>query len=100
MDKRIKKPVPPELAAQRRDQFYADIATNALTIAEAVAAMRKISRLTQPEFARHRGISVQALKQIEAGTANPTVATLEKIADIFGLEIGFVPRKKLGSDSN
>lgn len=103
MDKRIKKPVPPELAAQRRDQFYADIATNALTIAEAVATMRKISRLTQAEFAKHRGISVQALKQIEAGTANPTVATLQKIADIFGLKIGFVPLKKLeklGSDSN
>ena len=99
MDKRIKKPVPLELAAQRRDQFYADIATNALTIAEAVAAMRKISRLTQVEFAKHRGISVQALKQIEAGTANPTVATLERIADIFGLKIGFVPQK-LGSDSN
>ena len=99
MDKRIKKPVPAELAAQRRDQFYADIATNALTIAEAVAAMRKISRLTQAEFAKHRGISLQALKQIEAGTANPTVATLQKIADIFGLKIGFVP-KKLGSDSN
>ena len=100
MDKRVKKPLPPELAAQRRDQFYADIATNALTIAEAVAAMRKISRLTQAEFARHRGISVQALKQIEAGNANPTVATLQKIADIYGLKIGFVPRKKLGSDSN
>jgi DNA-binding XRE family transcriptional regulator len=99
MDKRIKKSVPAELAAQRRDQFYADIATNALTISEAVAAMRKISRLTQAEFAKHRRISVQALKQIEAGTANPTVATLQKIADIFGLKIGFVP-KKLGSDSN
>jgi len=46
MDKRVKKPLPPELAAQRRDQFYADIAANALTIAEAVSAMRKISRLT------------------------------------------------------
>ena len=25
----------------------------------------------QAEFAKHRGISVQSLKQIEAGTANP-----------------------------
>lgn len=58
--------------------------------------MRKISRLTQSEFAKHRGISVQALKQIEAGTANPTVATLERIADIFGLKIGFVPSKNWG----
>jgi len=90
MDRRAKKPVAPEVAAKRREQFYADIATNALTISEAVLAMRKISRLTQAEFAKHRGISVQSLKQIEAGTANPTVDTLQKIADIFGLKIGFV----------
>jgi DNA-binding XRE family transcriptional regulator len=32
---------------------------------------------------------VQSLKQIEAGTANPTVKTLEKIAAIFGLKVGF-----------
>jgi transcriptional regulator with XRE-family HTH domain len=33
---------------------------------------------------------VQSLKQIEAGTANPTVDTLQKISDIFGLKVGFV----------
>ena len=95
MDKRVKKPISPEVAASRRETFYADIASGALTISEAVVAMRKISRLTQQEFATHRGISVQALKQIEAGTANPTVQTLQSISDIFGLKIGFVP-KKLG----
>lgn len=92
MDKRVKKPVSPEVAAQRRDQFYADIASGALTLPEAVRAMRKISRLTQAEFAKHRDISLQSLKQIEAGSANPTVDTLQKIADIFGLEVGFVPK--------
>jgi DNA-binding XRE family transcriptional regulator len=90
VDKRVKKPVEPDVAAKRREKFYADIATNALSISEAVLAMRKISRLTQAEFAKHRGISVQSLKQIEAGTANPTVDTLQKISDIFGLKIGFV----------
>lgn len=53
--------------------------------------MRHISGLTQPEFARHRGISVQALRQIESGQANPTVATLNAIAQVFGLKAGFVP---------
>ena len=96
MDKRIKKPVSPDVAANRREQFYANIAANALTISEAVLAMRKISRLTQAEFAKHRGISVQSLKQIEAGTANPTVDTLQKIADIFGLKMGFVPKNEHG----
>ena len=93
MDKRVKKPIAPEVAASRRETFYADIASGTLTISEAVVAMRKISRLTQQEFATHRGISVQALKQIEAGTANPTVQTLQSISDIFGLKIGFVPKK-------
>jgi len=92
MDKRVKKPTPPDVAANRREQFYADIANGTLTISEAVVVMRKISRLTQLEFATHRGISVQSLKQIEAGTANPTVDTLQKISDIFGLKIGFVAK--------
>ena len=92
MDKRVKKPTAPEVAASRREQFYADIANGTLTISEAVVTMRKISRLTQIEFATHRGISVQSLKQIEAGTANPTVETLQKISDIFGLKIGFVAK--------
>ena len=92
MDKRVKKPTPPEVAASRREQFYADIANGTLTISQAVVAMRKISRLTQIEFATHRGMSVQSLKQIEAGTANPTVETLQKISDIFGLKIGFVAK--------
>ena len=73
----------------RRDQFYASIRRGELSIAEAVVAMRKISQLTQPEFAKHRGISVQALRQIESGTGNPTVETLNKIASIFTVQVGF-----------
>ena len=63
----------------------------AVTLGQAVHAMRKISRLTQPEFAKHQGVIVQALRQIESGTANPTVETLNKVASIFGLQVGFVP---------
>ena len=95
MDKRIKKPIPSEEAAIRREKFYADVTSGSLTVGETVIAMRKISRLTQPEFAKHRGISVQALRQIEAGTANPTVVTLNKIASIFGLEVGIVRKKRV-----
>jgi transcriptional regulator with XRE-family HTH domain len=54
--------------------------------------MRHLSGLTQPQFARHRGISVQALRQIESGTGNPTVKTLDAIAGVFGLRVGFVPK--------
>jgi DNA-binding XRE family transcriptional regulator len=45
--------------------------------------MRKMSRLTQAEFAAHRGISLPTLKQIERGTGSPKTATLVKIARYF-----------------
>ena len=43
------------------------------------SAMRKISRLTQAEFAKHRGISMQSLKQIEAGTAHGRLLSHEGV---------------------
>lgn len=76
------------------DEITLKIARNELGLAGAVRAMRKASRLTQPEFAAHRGISLAALRQIESGSGNPTVTTLDKIASIFGLEVGFVPKKR------
>lgn len=89
-DKRIKRPFDPEAARVQREAFYADVLSGRLSLGKAVAAMRRISRLTQPEFAAHRGISVQALRQIEGDRGNPTVDTLDKVASIFGLKVGFV----------
>jgi DNA-binding XRE family transcriptional regulator len=93
MDKRLTRPVDRDLALEQRDQFYKDLAEGKMSVAAAVVAMRKLSRLTQPEFAKHRGISTQALRQIETGQGNPTVETLEKIGSVFGLEVGFVKKR-------
>lgn len=90
MDRR-RKYVDPEVDRQLRDAFYGAVANGSMSVGEAVATMRRISKLTQPEFARHRGISVQALRQIEADKGNPTIDTLNKVASIFGLKVGFVP---------
>lgn len=54
--------------------------------------MRKLSGLTQPEFAEHRKVSVRVIREIERGDGNPTVATLNQIGAIFGLEVAFVRR--------
>ena len=91
MDKRRKRS-DQELERRLRAEFYAAVASGAMSVGQAVAAMRRISKLTQPEFAKHRGLSVQSLRMIEADKANPTIETLEKIANIFGLQVGFVPR--------
>jgi DNA-binding XRE family transcriptional regulator len=76
-----------------REQLYRQVATGEISLGRAVATMRKISHLTQPEFAQHRGISVEALRQLESDKGNPTVETLNKVASIFGLQVGFVPLK-------
>jgi DNA-binding XRE family transcriptional regulator len=93
VDKRLKH-IDPVANAALRENFYADLRTGKLSLAESVKAMRRISHMTQSEFAAHRGISVQALKQIEYDTGNPTVETLNKVAGIFGLEVGFVPKRR------
>jgi DNA-binding XRE family transcriptional regulator len=74
------------------DDLHAGLASGSIDLADAVRRMRHLSGLTQPQFARHRGISVQALRQIESGTGNPTVRTLDAIAGVFGLRVGFVPK--------
>lgn len=77
-----------------RTGIYGAIAAGEMSIGQAVAAMRHMSKLTQPEFAQHRGLSVQSLRAIETDNGNPTVETLDKVATIFGLQVGFVPKSK------
>ena len=89
MDKRRRRT---DAAIERRlrSDFYAAVINGSMSIGQAVVAMRRISKMTQPEFAKHRGLSVQSLRLIESDKANPTIETLQKIASIFGLEVGFV----------
>lgn len=91
MDKRIKHR-DREAVRQLRDALYEGLQRRELSLGEAVRQMQRLSGLTQPEFAAHRGVSVQALRQVMSGKGNPTVETLNKIAAVFGLEVGFVPR--------
>jgi DNA-binding transcriptional regulator YiaG len=93
VDRRLKH-IDREAERALRLEMYQRLAAGELTIAEAVKTMRRLSHLTQPEFARHRGISVDALRQIESGKGNPTVETLNKVVSVFGLQVGFVPRPR------
>jgi DNA-binding XRE family transcriptional regulator len=83
----------PAAAQAARAALYEGLREGRLDLAAAVRQMRRVSGLTQAEFARHRGISLAALRQIEGGRGNPTVETLNKIASVFSLEAGFVPKQ-------
>ncbi len=74
--------------------FYNDLsAGNFKKIPETVREMRKITGFTQPEFAKWIGIAPRVLIDIERGVGNPTLKTLEKIIEPFGLAVGFVRKR-------
>lgn len=48
---------------------------------------RALIGLTQQELSDYTGLSVRIIKSVEAESGNPSLSTLEKIADVLGLEI-------------
>ena len=48
---------------------------------------RKELKITQPDLADLAEVSVNTLYRIERGQSNPSLAVVEKLADILGLEI-------------
>jgi DNA-binding XRE family transcriptional regulator len=94
MDQR-KKRVDRDALRDLRNQFYAQIDAGQLSLPEAAKKMRAISGLTQPEFAERMGVSAQVIKDIERSVGNPTIKSLNKIGEIFNLEIGFIRRSGL-----
>ena len=93
MDKRLKPLVDPYAESRERDAVYLRLKNGELPIGQAIRAFRKLSRLTQPEFAEHRGISLDSLRALESGKGNPTIETINKVVSIFGLHVGLVPKR-------
>lgn len=93
LDRRRTRPINRDEERAKREAFYDRIRRFDIDWQEAVVAMRDLSRLTQDEFAKNRQISLSTLRAIEQKTSDPRVSTLNRIGDIFGLEVGFVPKK-------
>jgi len=85
----------PEERREARVRFFEAIDSGGVPLAEAVRQMRVITGMTQAQFAeRVAGISRQALARIEQGRGSPSVATLDRIGEAFGLQVGFVRRPR------
>jgi len=97
MDKQ-RKPASKEELRRQRNELYAAIERGELSLRHAVKRMRALTRMTQPGFAAHRGVSVKVIKEIERGVGISTLNTLNQIAEIFGLEVAFVRKDRLRSD--
>ncbi|MDK6077298.1 helix-turn-helix transcriptional regulator [Massilia varians] len=89
-----RKPMDKAQARERRNRLLEVARSAELSLTEGVREMRAIAGMTQEEFARHREVSARVIKAIELGQGNPTVATLNRIGDFFGLQVGFVPKDR------
>ena len=47
--------------------------------------------MSQVDLAFRTGVSLPTIQNIEAGTANPSIAILKKIVNCFGYEITITP---------
>jgi transcriptional regulator with XRE-family HTH domain len=50
-------------------------------------ARREVLSLTQEALAELSCVGLRTLKQLESGKGNPTLLTIEKLADVLGLEL-------------
>lgn len=77
---------PEELEAQRK-VLRQKLRNGELTIGETVREMRRLTGLTQTDYARRVvGVFPRVLMDIERGSANLTLETLEPLAKPLGLE--------------
>jgi transcriptional regulator with XRE-family HTH domain len=67
-------------------------------IIETLKLRRITLQTTQETLSILSGVSLRTVKQFESGKGNPTLETLQKIADILGLEIKLEIKKLITED--
>jgi transcriptional regulator with XRE-family HTH domain len=59
----------------------------AAKMGQIITARREALRLRQQDLSEMSGIAIKTIHLIEKGSGNPSMATIEKIAAILGLEL-------------
>ncbi|MDQ6879705.1 MAG: helix-turn-helix transcriptional regulator [Candidatus Dormibacteraeota bacterium] len=60
------------------------------TVASQLIELRKEKGISQQQLAELSGVYQSEISRIERGSANPSQATLEAIARVFGRTVGFM----------
>ena len=59
----------------------------------ALKERREVLDVTQDHLAELAGVGLRTLKAIESGKGNPTFETLNKLADVLGMELKLEVKK-------
>jgi transcriptional regulator with XRE-family HTH domain len=60
---------------------------------QTIKERRQMLKVTQETLAELSGVGLRTLKHFESGKGNPTLQTLQKLADVLGMEICLQVRK-------
>ena len=61
---------------------------------QTIKARREMLQVTQETLAELSDVGLRTLKQLESGKGNPTLQTLQKLADVLGMEVCLQLKKK------
>lgn len=56
-------------------------------LVQTIKERREMMRVTQETLAELSGVGLRTLKQFESGRGNPTLLTMQKLADVLGMEV-------------
>ena len=64
-----------------------------IDLIQTIKERRQMLKVTQETLAELSGVGLRTLKQFESGKGNPTLLTLQKLAEVLGMEICLQVRK-------
>ncbi len=65
-----------------------------------VKERRENLRVNQEYLAKLSGVGLRTIKQFESGKGNPTLGTVQKIADVLGLEVCLKVKTKIADEES
>lgn len=88
--RRVHRSLDAQQVAALRSEVAAKIPVSDLPIGETIRNMRISIKRSQAEYASLCGVSPRVLADIEAGSGNPTLKTLQALLQPFACDIGVV----------
>ncbi len=90
----MKRPEDKELM-ELRQELFDQIEAGHLSLADATRKMRKILGMNRRDYAtKILKIGFDTLQDVETGKGNPTLKTLKIIGAPFGLDVGFMRKRR------
>jgi transcriptional regulator with XRE-family HTH domain len=77
---------------RRHEDLKAALEAGAFSLDAGCRLLRQLHGLSQADLAAMLGVNLKVIKALESGSGNPGFASIQKIAEAFGLAVVFVKK--------